>query len=159
MTSPGITGAPAVPAQRGPQHAQPVPASAAAGRGPRQQRPQPVQAAGPRGQALRRAAGTPAILRLLLIGLTAGSLVWGIVGAFAVSQHASAAGQVVTTSEPLSLDAQQMYRSLSDADVTATTAFLAGPPEPLGVRRHYEADIARAAADLAALRSARSATR
>jgi len=158
MTSPGITGAPAVPAQRGPQHAQPVPASAAAGRGPRQQRPQPVQAAGPRGQALRRAAGTPAILRLLLIGLTAGSLVWGIVGAFAVSQHASAAGQVVTTSEPLSLDAQQMYRSLSDADVTATTAFLAGPPEPLGVRRHYEADIARAAADLAALRSAPAAT-
>ena len=103
-----------------------------------------------------RAAGTPAILRLLLIALTAGSVAWGVVGAWAVSQHASAADQVVTAIEPLSLDAQQMYRSLSDADVTATTSFLAGPPEPLGVRQHFEADIARAAADLAALRNSRA---
>jgi hypothetical protein len=110
-----------------------------------------------RSSRLHRSAGTPAILRLLLIGLVAGSLGWGIIGAFAVSQHATAADQVVTSSEPLSLDAQQMYRSLSDADVTATTAFLTGPPEPLAVRRHYEADIAQAAADLAALRSAPAA--
>src|SRR5262249_25609433 len=103
-----------------------------------------------------RTAGTPAILRLLLIGLTAGSVAWGVVGALAVGQHASAADQVVTTIEPLSLDAQHMYRSLSDADVTATTAFLAGPPEPLAVRQHFEADIAQAAADLAALRSSRA---
>jgi hypothetical protein len=103
-----------------------------------------------------RAAGTPAILRLLLIGLTAGSVVWGVVGALAVGQHASAADQVVTAIEPLSLDAQQMYRSLSDADVTATTAFLAGPPEPLAVRQHFEADIAQAAADLAVLRNSRA---
>lgn len=109
------------------------------------------QPAARRGRQLR-AAGTPAILRLLLIALTAGSLAWGVVGAWAVSQHASGADQVVTTSEPLSLDAQRMYRSLSDADVTATTAFLAGPPEPLGVRQRYEADIAQTAADLAALR-------
>ena len=99
-----------------------------------------------------RAGGTPAILRLLLVGLTAGSLAWGIVAAWTVSQHASAADQVVTRSEPLSLDAQQMYRSLGDADVTATTAFLAGPPEPLAVRQRFEADIAQAAGDLAALR-------
>lgn len=120
---------------------------------------QAVQAPSPaaRSSRLHRPAGTPAILRLLLIGLVAGSLGWGIIGAFAVSQHAAAADQVVTSSEPLSLDAQQMYRSLSDADVTATSAFLAGPPEPLAVRRHYEADIAQAAADLAALRSAPAA--
>ncbi len=101
-----------------------------------------------------RAAGTPAILRLLLIGLTAGSLAWGVVGALAMSQHASAANRIVTAIEPLSLDARQMYRSLSDADVTATTAFLAGPPESLAARQHFEADIAQAAADLAALRNA-----
>ncbi len=90
-------------------------------------------------------------MRLLLIGLTAGSLAWGVVGALAMSQHASAADRIVTAIEPLSLDAQQMYRSLSDADVTATTAFLAGPPEPLAVRQHFEADIAQAAAGLAAI--------
>ena len=104
-----------------------------------------------------RAGGTPARLRLLLIALTSGSLAWGAVAAWTVSQHASAASQVVTASEPLSLAAQQMYRSLADADVTATTAYLTGPPEPLTVRRRFEADIARAAADLARLRAARAA--
>ena len=133
-------------------------AQTAAQAAPAQTSPGQLPAPGGRENRLRRSTGTPAILRLLLIGLVAGSLAWGIVGAFAVSQHASAAAQVVTTSEPLSLDAQQMYRSLSDADVTATTAFLAGPPEPLAVRTHYEADIAQAAADLAALRSAPAAT-
>ena len=143
MTAQGVAGPPAAQAA-----ATAPPAQATPG-------PQPVTSAGV--AQLRRSAGTPAILRLLLICLVAGSLGWGIVGVFAVSQHASAAGQVVTSSEPLSLDAQQMYRSLSDADVTATTAFLAGPAEPLAVRRHYEADIAQAAADLAALRSAPAA--
>jgi len=99
-------------------------------------------------------ASTPAILRSLLLGLALASLAWGAVAAWTVHQHASAASQVVTSSEPLSLAAQRMYQALSDADVTATTAFLAGPPEPLAVRRHYEADIARAAADLATLRAA-----
>ncbi len=99
-------------------------------------------------------AGTPAALRLLMITLILGSLTWGAVGAWTVSQHASAAREVVSTSEPLSLAAQQMYQSLSDADVTATTAFLAGPPELLSVRQRYEADIAGAAASLATLRIA-----
>jgi len=99
------------------------------------------------------AAGTPAILRLLLAGLVSVSVAWGVVSAWTVGQHAAAASAVVSTSEPLSLAAQQMYQSLSDADVTATTTFLAGPPEPLTVRQRYEADIARAAADLTVLRS------
>ena len=103
--------------------------------------------------------GTPSVLQLLLISLVAASLVWGVVAALTVAQHASAASEVVSTSEPLSLDAQQMYQSLADADVTAVTAFIAYPPggptqEPLGVRQRYLADIASAGADLAALRSA-----
>jgi hypothetical protein len=100
-------------------------------------------------------SGTPGILRSLLIGLVLASVLWGAFGAWAVSQHASAAGEVVSTSEPLSLAAQQMYRSLSDADVTATTAFLteqvSGQAEPLATRQHFESDMAGAAADLAAL--------
>lgn len=68
-----------------------------------------------------------------------------------------AASEVVSTSEPLSLAAQQMYQSLADADVTATTVILAGPPEKLSARLRYEADIANAAVDLARLRGAAGA--
>ena len=115
----------------------------------------PAGAAAPaRTRTSLRGAGTPGTLRLMLITLVGASALWGILGAWTVGQHASAAAQVATSSEPLSLDARQLYQSLSDADVTATTAFLAGPPEPLAVRQRYEADLARAAADLSALRAA-----
>jgi hypothetical protein len=94
----------------------------------------------------------PVKLRLLLCGLIGGCLAWGAVGAWTVADHASAAGDVVSRSEPQSLQAQQMYRSLSDADVTATTAFLSGPDEPLAARDRYQSDIAQAASDLASLK-------
>ena len=68
----------------------------------------------------------PASLRLLLIVLVVAAVAYGAVGTWTVIQHASAAQDVVSTSEPLSLAAQRMYQALSDADVTATTAFLAG---------------------------------
>jgi hypothetical protein len=96
---------------------------------------------------------TSALLRLLTVGLVAASVAWGALAAWTVSQHASAAGLVVSTSEPVSLDAQRMYQALSDADITITTAFLGGPAEPSGVRQRYAADIRRAASELAAVRS------
>ena len=65
-----------------------------------------------------------------------------------VSQRASGADDVVSTSEPLSLDGQQIYRALSDADATAASAFLSGGLEPLAARHRYQADIAQAAAHL-----------
>jgi len=99
-------------------------------------------------------ASAPARLRTLLIVLVTGCLAWGVVAGWTVSQHAAAASDVVGTSEPLSLDARQMYRSLSDADITATTAFLSGVAEPLATRQRYAADISGAAADLAALKAA-----
>ncbi|HUD38002.1 MAG TPA: hypothetical protein VMR14_13940 [Streptosporangiaceae bacterium] len=101
-----------------------------------------------------RGAGTPGVLRSLLIGLVLGSIAWGAIAAWTVGTHASAASQVVSTSEPVSLAAQGMYQSLSDADVTATTAFLTGPAVPLPMRQRYEQDISSAAADLATLRNA-----
>lgn len=110
----------------------------------------------PRASATRSliGVGTPAALRLLTVLLLLGSVLFGLVGAVTIAQHASAAGEVVSTSEPLGLAAQELYQSLSDADITATTSFLAGPPLKLSDRQHYEADVARAAADLATLRSA-----
>ena len=114
------------------------------------------RAAAPRGRIAGRlsVSTTPTRLRLLLTGLLLACLAWGAVGAWTVLQHASAAQDVVSTSEPLSLNAQQMYRSLSDADVTATTAFLAGPNESLGDRQRYTADINQAATDLSNLNGA-----
>ena len=100
------------------------------------------------------AATTPILLRILMIVLLLASLAWGAVGAWAVNQHASAAQDVVSTSEPLSLSAQQMYRSLSDADVTAATAFLNGPYPSLQARQRYDADLAQAATDLTRLTDA-----
>ncbi len=96
----------------------------------------------------------PGTLWLLLALLAAAALAWGALTAWTVSQHAAAAGDVISASEPLSLDAQRMYQALSDADVTATTAFLAGPQQPLAARQRYQADITQAATELTALKSA-----
>jgi hypothetical protein len=40
-----------------------------------------------------------------------------------IGQHTSAAHQVTASGESLSLDAQQMYQSLADADVTVSTEY------------------------------------
>jgi hypothetical protein len=95
-----------------------------------------------------RPSTTPERLRLLLAGLVALCLIWGGVAAWAVSQRASGAANVVSTSEPLSLDGQQIYRSLSDADATAAAAFLSGGLEPIAARHRYLADIAEATSHL-----------
>jgi hypothetical protein len=112
------------------------------------------RAAPPRGRLARQlsASTTPVRLRLLMVALLLASLAWGALSAWTVIQHASAAQDVVSTSEPLSLSAQQMYRSLADADVTATTAFLTGPNESLANRQRFAADIRQAGADLSNLR-------
>src|SRR5712691_5739160 len=97
---------------------------------------------------LLRATDTPGRLRVLMVGLVVLSLVWGAFAAWAVDQRASGAGDVVSISEPLSLDGQQIYRALSDADATAASAFLSGGLEPQAARQRYLADIAAAAARL-----------
>jgi hypothetical protein len=91
---------------------------------------------------------TPAKLRMMLVGLILLSLVWGVVAGWTVSSHASATGNVVTVSEPLSLDAQRIYGALSDADATEAAAFLSGGLEPLSLRHRYQADIEQAAREL-----------
>src|ERR1700736_4039042 len=90
-------------------------------------------------------ATTPARLGLLLVVLVLLSLAWGVLSALTANQHASAAADVVAVSEPLSLDAEQIYQCLSDADATAANAFLAGGLEPAAARQRYQADITQAA--------------
>ena len=103
---------------------------------------------------LVRASTTPAKLRLLLAALVLLCLLWGVMAALAAGQHAAGAGAVVSTSEPLSLDGQRIYRSLSDADATAASAFLAGGLEPRAVRDRYLADIAEASSRVEAATTA-----
>jgi hypothetical protein len=113
-------------------------------------------APGPRpalGQFLQ-ARTTPAKLRLLLAGLVVLCLVWGALAAWVVSQRAAGANNAVSSSETLSLDGQQIYRALSDADATAAAGFLAGGLEPINGTPRYRADIARAAAHLASATAA-----
>ena len=116
--------------------------------------PTPTQ----RWQALRKlgpvVGTTPARLRILLTGLIMLSLLWGAVAGWTAASHAAAAGNVVTVNEPLSLDAQRIYRALSDADATEAAAFLSGGLEPFSLRDRYLADIAQAARQLEAATAA-----
>jgi hypothetical protein len=91
---------------------------------------------------------TPDKLRLLLVAVVLLSLAWGGLAAFTVNQYSSAASGVVAVREPVSLDAQQIYRHLSDADNTAATAFLAGGLEPPAARQRYLADIQAAGTEI-----------
>ena len=99
-------------------------------------------------------SSTPRSIALLIVALVVLSLAWGAIGAWTANQHSAAASGVLNTTEPVSFQARQMYQSLSDADVTATSAFLSGPEETLPMRLRYQADIAQAGADLASLKGA-----
>ena len=96
-------------------------------------------------RSLLDTATTPGRLRLFLVTLIILSLTWGVIAALIANQHASAAASVVVVSEPLSLDAEQIYQSLSDADATAANALLPGGLEPAPARQRYNADITQAA--------------
>jgi hypothetical protein len=97
------------------------------------------------GRSRLEVATTPAKLRLLLVFLVTLSLAWGVVAALTADQHASAAASVVAVSEPLSLDAELIYQSLSDAGATEANAFLSGGLEPAAGRQRYDADVTQAA--------------
>jgi hypothetical protein len=107
-----------------------------------------------RGLAFPRASTTPGKVRLIQMGLVIACLGWGALAALMVEQHTSAAHDVASVSEPLSLEAQQMYQSLADADVTASTGYLYGRIQPFPGRQRYEHDIAVATADLKAVTAA-----
>jgi hypothetical protein len=107
----------------------------------------PVGQAAPRTRrrfTLPRASTTPGKLWLVLAGLVLSCLAWGALATLMVIQHTSAAHDVAATDESLSLDAQQIYQSLADADVTVSTAYLYGRTGPYADRVRYQRDIALA---------------
>ncbi|HEY0447747.1 MAG TPA: hypothetical protein VGD70_01370 [Actinophytocola sp.] len=100
-------------------------------------------------RARRAAAGTAGRLFVIGVGLVVLSLLTGVVGAIALQQKQATIDNLVDHREPLAAASQQIYRSLSDADATAASAFLAGGNPPAALRERYELDIAQAGANLA----------
>jgi hypothetical protein len=114
------------------------------------------QPAARRGLAFPRASTTPGKVRLIRIGLVIACLGWGVLAALMVEQHASAAHDVASVSEPLSLEAQQMYQSL--AGLVALTwmavALLGGRADLLRASEHGSGPAETLAqADIAALQA------
>jgi hypothetical protein len=97
----------------------------------------------------KSAASTPGRLFVLGVGLVVLALLTGVVGALAMQQKLRTTDNLVTHREPVAAASQQIYRSLSDADATAASAFLAGGTPPAALRDRYELDIATAGANLA----------
>ncbi len=134
---------PAVPPQRTP--------ALAAAPGPA---PQPPPAARRTAFAegvdrLRKAATTePGRLRIIGAVLAALVLAFGAVTAWQMTARAEAADDVLTSSQPLTSDAADIYRSLADANTAASSGFLAGGQETAASRDRYENDIRTAAAKL-----------
>ncbi|MET9902665.1 hypothetical protein [Streptomyces sp. NPDC006446] len=97
-----------------------------------------------------RAAATTEPGRLRIIGAVLALLVvaFGAVTAVQMTERSDAADNVLHSSQPLSASAADIYRSLADANTTASSGFLAGGQETNDSRNRYERDIRTAAAKL-----------
>lgn len=98
---------------------------------------------------------TPGVLIMFTVALVVVSVLAGVFTAITVQSRAQALDNLAARSGPLSVAAQDLYRSLSDADATANSAFLSGGVEPASVRGRYEQDIAEAENALAIAVAAR----
>ncbi|MFH9014044.1 hypothetical protein ACH4C6_22020 [Streptomyces sp. NPDC017943] len=148
---PSLPVLPPVPAQAAPPArssahpaAAPRPSAPASPAGP------PRRTAFAEGAERLRAAATTEPGRLRIIGALLAALVvaFGAVSAWQMTGRAAAADDVLTSSQPLSSDAADIYRSLADANTAASSGFLAGGQESAASRDRYEKDIRTAAEKL-----------
>ncbi|MEV5477710.1 hypothetical protein ACWDWS_20880 [Streptomyces sp. NPDC003328] len=97
-----------------------------------------------------RSAATTEPGRLRVIGAVLALLViaFGAVTAWQMTDRSNAADDVLHSSQPLSAGAADIYRSLADANTTASSGFLAGGQEPRATTERYDRDIRTAAAGL-----------
>jgi hypothetical protein len=101
--------------------------------------------------ARERLATTPGRLVLLAVLVITGAVCFGVIASVAERARAHAAQAVQAQTEPLLVQAVNLYAALSDANATATTTFLLGGLEPPGRRAHYLRDLRFASTSLAAL--------
>ncbi|MYW65777.1 hypothetical protein GTY65_17195 [Streptomyces sp. SID8379] len=97
-----------------------------------------------------KSAATTEPGRLRIIGAVLALLVvaFGATTAWQMTDRSAAADDVLHSSQPLSADAADIYRSLADANTAASSGFLAGGQETKAVRDRYENDIRTAAEKL-----------
>jgi hypothetical protein len=98
-----------------------------------------------------RLTTTPGRLALVLMLVVAGALVFGVVATSAERSRAQAADAIRNRTEPLLVQAVNLYTALSDANATATTTFLTGGLEPPARRALYLEDLRVASQSLATL--------
>ena len=80
---------------------------------------------------------TPGRLGQLLAGVALLAVVAGITGATTAADRAALVDHVITRDAPVALAAQDLYRSLSDADATVAAAFLTAGPSRSQLRDRY----------------------
>ncbi|OLT46379.1 hypothetical protein BJF85_17315 [Saccharomonospora sp. CUA-673] len=97
----------------------------------------------------RSAATTPGRLTLISAGLVALALLVGVVATAELGFRKSTTDDLVEHREPLTAAAQEVYRSLSDADATAAATLLNTGDEEAALQERYDTAIARAGAALA----------
>ncbi|MDJ0415654.1 hypothetical protein [Rhodococcus opacus] len=90
-------------------------------------------------------ASTPGRLSVLAVVLVAAALAAGVVALAVTDARQREIDTLRTHSEPLADAAQSLYSSLSIADAAATTSFLFGGSEPVGVRERYNQAVGDAA--------------
>ncbi|GAA1201199.1 hypothetical protein [Prauserella alba] len=102
----------------------------------------------------RSAATTPGRLTLISVGLALLALLVGTVAGAQLGERKATIDGLVDHREPLTAAAQEVYRSLSDADATAAGTLLNADSEGIALRDRYDLDVARAGAALAKAASA-----
>lgn len=91
---------------------------------------------------------TPGVLGTFALALIFVSLLAGAFSVLGVIARGRAVDDLAVRSGPLSVAAEEIYSSLSDADATANGAFLSAGLEPPETRQRYESDVAQAASAL-----------
>ncbi|MFD0306822.1 hypothetical protein [Streptomyces sp. NPDC127119] len=130
---------PAVPPQATPPGSQGRPGAPDAG--------PPRRTAWAEGVDRLRAGATTEPGRLRIIGAVLAVLVvaFGALTAWEMTDRSAAADDVLHSSQPLSADAADIYRSLAAANTAASSGFLAGGQETKRSRDDYERNIGQAA--------------
>jgi hypothetical protein len=105
----------------------------------------PVVRSGQLVQMLRAGFTTPERLRRVAAVLVVGCLLTAVISVLGGVAHTGAVHDSGTRIAALDADAAELYRSLADADATATRGYVSGGLEPAAVRARYDDDIARAA--------------
>lgn len=98
---------------------------------------------------VRSAGSTPGRLSGLMVVLVVLCAVVAVVGAVLIDQRQDTTNRLVERRQPLAAAAQDLYRALSDADVTVVRSFLYTGDKPRQLEQRYEEDIAKAGKALA----------